>query len=269
MTYEIFIPKSLKGKRIRSLYTFIYQFQAVDWKIFYYGFGVDQEDLEERQKCGSIPSNYGCILFVNFHLDATKFIEYVKGDVDSDTLVGIRGKIDEDEYIDINEWFERDQVRKVATSHPTVVSSVELELLVPVVITIDTLPEDIEETIALFEQQANRMKAIWDYYRNRPPPILDAEIHQWDTQYVDPAKVEGYITDLSEERNGQEFDIEFFAEEVHEDVEDAPEQPSYMLILRLEQDATLTIKKLEKVIDQALAPIKQHISKQACVANLV
>ena len=269
MAYEILIPEELKGKRIRSLYTFFNGFRAVDWRNLYYGFFVDRRDIEELPKCGSIPSNYGCILFVNFIYDVDKFVEYAKSEVDSDTLADVIAKIGEEEYTHISELFEADLVRKITTSHPAVVSSVDIELLVPVVVTIDRLPEDLEEAVALFERQANRMKAIRDYYLNLQPPVFDAEIHQWNVQYVDPTAVEEHILTLCEEDGGKEFDIEVFAEMVRGDAEEAPEQLGYVLILRLEQDAKLTIKKLEKVIDQALAPIKQHISKQTCLANLL
>jgi len=270
LAYELLIPEELKGKSIRNLYTFINRFRAVDWRNFYYGFSIDLVDIEKLPKCGSIPCNYGCIVFVNFFYDVEKFIEYAKGEVDSDILADLKEKVEtEEDYVVIHELFEADLVQRIATSHPAVVSGVDLELLVPVVVKVDTLPEDLEKAIALFEQQAARLKAIWDYHLNLPPPIFDAEIHQWNIQYVDPADVEEHILSLCEESDEEDFDIGAFADLIYEDVYEAPKEPGYILVLRLEQDAKSTIKKLEKVIDQALSPIKQHISRRTCVVNLV
>ncbi|MDH5771198.1 MAG: hypothetical protein OEZ25_07930, partial [Candidatus Bathyarchaeota archaeon] len=67
MSFKILIHEGLKDRSIQDLYNFISRFQPTDWGLFYYGFTPTRKDVEGRPKCGSIPTNYGCIIFPVFH----------------------------------------------------------------------------------------------------------------------------------------------------------------------------------------------------------
>lgn len=267
MPFKILIDEKLKDKSIRNLYDFINSFQSVDWGLFHYGFDLDRMDKEGMPKCGSTPTNYGCIIFPLFYYDGTKFLGYAGSHVARDELMDLKKQLKEEEFVDINSELERDVVRRIASSYPDVVESASIELILPVVVETDEIPQEMEDALRFFKRQSDRMKKLVDFCKNIPPPFLDVEVHQWNLQYADPKEVEEAVKHVGGE--GENFSMDYLGDHVISYLEEEPEEKGYVIILRTDQDAKLTIRELEKRLDKALAPIRKCISKKTCFVTLV
>ena len=268
MSFKIFIQEELKDKSIQELYNFIDRFQSIDWGLFHYGFALTRKDVEAKPKRGSIPTNYGCIIFPVFYYDASKFIEYAEGHVPKDKLMDLKKKLEEDKLVDIQSELDRDVIIKVASEHPDVVESSAIELILPAIVKIETTPQKIEGALRLFQSQSERMKKLVDFCKNIPRPFTDVEVHQWNLRYADPEEVEEAVKKIGEREAEEEFK-DYLFERVVAELEEEPEEKGYIIILRTDQDAKLTIRQLEERLEKALAPIKQCISKKACFVTLV
>ena len=264
MSFKILIHEKFKNKSIRNLYKFINRFQLMDSGLFYYGFGLTQKDMEERPKCGSIPTNYGCIIFPVFYYNQSKFIEHAEGYIPKGKLIDLKKKLGEDKFGDSQVELDKDVINKVASEYPDVVESVAIELILPAIIKIEATPRKIEGALRFFKGQSKRMEKLVDFCKNMPPPFTDVEVHQWNLRYKDPEEVEEVVKHVSEE----EFS-EYLFEEVVAELEEEPEEKGYVIILRTDQDAKLTIRQLEERLEKALAPIKRCVSKKTCFVTLV
>ena len=264
MPFKILIHEGLKDKSIRDLYNFINRFQSMDWGLFYYGFALTRKDMEGKTKCGGIPTNYGCIIFPVFYYDEYKFIERAEGHVPNGKLMDLKKKLEEDKFEDIQGELDRNVIDTVASEHPDVVESVAIEIILPAIVKVEAMPPKIEDALRLFQSQSQRMKKLVDFCKNIPPPFTDVEAHQWNLRYADPEQVEEVIKQIGNE----EFRDHFF-EGVVAELEEEPEEKGYVIILRTDQDAKLTIRQLEERLEKALAPIKRCISKKTCFVTLV
>ena len=260
MPFKILIHEDLKDRSIQDLYNFINKFQSIDWGLFYYGFAPTLKDIKGRPKCGSIPTNYGCIIFPVFHYDDSKFIEHAKGHVSKEKLIDLKKKLEEDKFVDIPGELDKDVINKIASKYPDVVESVAIELILPAIVKIEAMPQKIEGALRFFQGQSKRMKKLIDFCKNTPSPFTDLEVHQWNLRYADPEEVEEVVKHVSK----GEFSEYLFEEAVAE-----LEEEGYIIILRTDQDAKLTIRQLEERLEKALAPIKGCISKKTCFATLV
>ena len=247
------------------MYNFINGFQSMDSGLFYYEFGLTQKDIEGRQKCGGIPTNYGCMMFPIFHYDDAKFIKCVKGRVPKSKLMYLKKKLEEDKFVDIQGELDRDVINKVTSEYLDVVESVAIEIILPAIAKVEAMPPKIEGALRLFQSQCQRMKKLVDFCKNLPPLFTDVEAHQWNLRYADPEQVEEVIKQIG---NEEEFRDRFF-EGVVAELEEEPEEKGYVIILRTDQDAKLTIRQLEERLEKALAPIKRCISKKTCFVTLV
>jgi len=176
--------------------------------------------------------------------------------------------LEEEEFVDIDSELERNVVRKIASKHPDVVESVSIELILPVVVKTDALPQEMEGALRFFKRQFERMKKLVDFCDDIPRPFADVEIHQWNLQYADPKEVREAAEHVSAEDEEEEFSMDYLGEVVAY-LEEEPEEKGYIIILRTDQDAKLTIRELEKRLEKALVPIKQSISKKTCFVTLV
>lgn len=87
-------------------------------------------------------------------------------------------------------------------------------------------------------------------------------------RYADPEEIEEAIKQRGEEEGREEFK-DYLYEGVVAELEEEPEGEGYIIILRTDQDAKLTIRQLEERLGSALGPIKQWISKKTCFVTLV
>lgn len=177
----------------------------------------------------------------------------------------MRKKLEEDKFVDIQSELDRDVINKVASEHPDVVESSAIELILPAIVKIEATPRKIEDALRLFQRQSKRLKKLVDFYKNIPPPFIDVEVHQWNLRYADPEVVEEAIKHIGKE---EEFK-DYLFEGVVAELEEEPEEKGYVIILRTDQDAKLTIRQLEERLENALAPIKRCISKKTCFVTLV
>ena len=269
ISFKILIHEGLKDRSIQDLYNFINRFQSIDWGLFYYGFAPTRKDIEGRPKCGSIPTNYGCIIFPVFHYDESKFIEYAKGYVSKGKLIDLEKKLEEEKFVDIQSELDRDMINKVVSGHPDVVESSAIELILPAIVKIEATPRKIEGALSFFQRQSERMKKLVDFCKNTPPPFIDVEVHQWNLRYADPEGVEEAVKKIGEREGKEEEFRDYLLEGVVAELEEEPEEKSYVIILRTDQDAKLTIRQLEERLEKALAPIKRCISKKTCFVTLV
>ena len=269
MPFEILIHEELKDRSIQGLYNFINRFQSMDWGIFYYGFAPTRKDIERRPKRGSIPTNYGCIIFPVFYYNQSRFIEHAKGHVSKEKLIDLKKKLEEDKFVDIQSELDRDVVNKVASEHPDVVESSAIELILPAIVNIEATPPKIEDALRLFQSQSERMKKLVDFCKNIPPPFTDVEVHQWNLRYADPEGVEEAVKKIGEREGKEEEFKDYLFEEVVAELEEEPEEKGYIIILRTDQDAKLTIRQLEERLEKALTPIKRCISNKTCFVMLV
>lgn len=264
MSFKILIHEKIKNKSIHDLYNFINRFQLIDLGLFHYGFGLAQKDMEERPKCGSIPTNYGCIIFPVFYYNQSKFIGHAEGYVPKDKLMDLTKKLEKDKFVDIQGELDKDVINKIASECPDVVESVAIELILPAIVEIEAMPRKIEGALRFFQGQSKRMKKLVDFCKNTPPPFTDVEVQQWNLRYANPDEVEEVVKHVSKE----EFS-EYLFEGVVAELEEEPEEKGYVIILRTDQDAKLTIRQLEERLEKALAPIKGCISKKTCFVTLV
>ena len=259
MGFKIFINDKLKDKSIRNLYTFINKLQSVDWRLFYYGFDF------LHPKCGSIPTNYGCIIFTPFFYHEAKLIEYADDSETRDKMMILRKKLEESSVdIETELFSERDVIKKIASKHPDVVKSVGIELILP--LKVDTIQER-EDAEKFFKRQHRRMKELANFSEYIPEPFDNAEVWQWDLPLADPREVGKMMKHIRGEGE-EEFRIGMLGNGVIAYLEEEQKEKVYVMILTGVPDAELTIKELEKCLDEALAPIKQCISKKTCFVTL-
>lgn len=237
----------------------------MDWGLCHYGFGLNRRGIE-GPKCGSIPTNHGCIIFPLFYYDGAKFLEYAENDVAKGKLMDMKKQLEEEEFVELHGELERDVIIKIASSHPDVVESASIELILPVVVETDEIPQEMEGALGFFERQSDRMKKLVDFCKDIPPPFSDVEVHRWNLQYADPGEVEKAVKHVGGE--GEEFSMDYLNGVVGY-LDEEPEEKGYIIILRTDQDAKLTIRELEKRLDKALSPIKRCISKKTCFVTLV
>lgn len=265
MPLKILINDKLKDKSVRELYCFIKGFQKIDWHRFYYGFGLDGEVLERRPKLGSIPTNYGCIIFPSFYYDKAKFIKYAEGRLHKDRIEGLKKKLEEEEFFDLEDEVEEDVVMEIASKHPEVVDCVDIELILPVIMGVDEIPPTLEGAATLFEKEYKRMKELVRFCKKRASLFMDLETHQWDMPYADPREVAHAMKGVAEE------DVASLKDRLDEIVCDLeePAEKGYVLILRANQSAELKLRSLEKRLGDALAPIIRHITRKTAFVTLV
>lgn len=236
MSFKILVNERLKDRSIRDLYNLINRFQSVDWGIFYYGFALTRKDIEKTPKCGSIPTNYGCIIFPLFYYDEAKFIERAEGYLPKTKIMDLKRELEEDEFVDIHGELERDVINRVASEHPDVVESAAIELILPAVVKIEAIPRKLEGALRLFQRQSKRMKKLVDFCKDIPPPFTDVEVHQWNLRYAEPAEVEETVKHIGEEEGKEEeFSMDYFFDEVIGELEEELEEKGYVIILRTDQ----------------------------------
>jgi len=265
MSFRILINENLKNRSIRDLYDFINKFQSVDWGLFYYGFGIEGRDLERFPKCGSIPTNYGSIIFPDFSYDTNQFIDRAEGLLPKGIVEDLKKVLEEDEFIVIRDELDRDMIKKVVTKYPNVIDSVDIELILPVIVNVDVFPNNLEDAFFLYEKESKRMKEIADFCKEIPPPFYDVEVHQWDCHYAEPETVEKAIKNLDEKELSTDYLLDGIIAELDEELE----EKGYILLLRTNQNVKLKLKELEMRLDEALSQIKPCISMKTCFVTLV
>jgi len=273
MAFKILIDDNLKDKRVQDLYSFITGFQSVDWGLS--NFNLDLHD----SKCGSIPTNYGCILFPSFWYTETRFIEYAKGFVEESKLKVLKKELKEQELVDIDSMLvaEKEVVQEIVSKHPDIVESVSTRLVLPAILEVDAIPQKMEDALTLFEQQSYRLKNLLDFCSDmkervrtgRAEPFEDfLGVHQWNLQYADPREVEEAVK-LIVEKHKEESYIDHVRDKVITHLREKPKQKGYVIILYAFPDAKLTIRELEKLFDNGLAPVRQYLSKKTCFVTLM
>jgi hypothetical protein len=270
MSFKILVNENFKDTSIRELYNFINVSQSVDWGLFYYGFALSENNIKGRPKCGSIPTNYGCIIFPNFYYDEAKFLKNSEEYLPKEKLVDLKNRLEKDDFIDLENELDRDIIYKIASEHLDVVESSSIELILPVIIKIKDLPPNIKDALKLFQSQSKRMKKLKDFCDGIPPYFDDVEVHQWNLHYAEPDEIEEAIGHITEEEYKEEdFSMDYLIDEFIADLEEEPEEDGYVIILRTDQDANIKLRELEYKLDEALTPIKQYISKKTCFVTLV
>ena len=176
MPYRILVNENFKNMSIRELYNFINVSQSVDWGLFYYGFALSEKNIEGRSKCGSIPTNYGCIIFSSFYYNEVKFLENSEDYLPKEKWVDLKNRLEKDDFIDIEYELDRDIIYKIASEHLDVVESLSIELIIPVIVKIKDLPPNIEDALKLFRSQSRRMKKLNEFCNVIPSPFIDVTL---------------------------------------------------------------------------------------------
>jgi hypothetical protein len=265
MTFKVLISDKLKDRSLQSLFDFINGLQSADWGLAYYGFGVDRRDIQASPKRGSIPTNYGCIIFPLFYYNEMEFIKYAEEYLDNDKWLDLKNKFKEEGFIDISSEVDDDVIRKVASEHPSVVESAQIELILPVIVNVENIPGTLEGALRFFKRQSKRMEKLVDFSKKVPAPFDDVEVHQWNMHYADPRDID----DVVKRAGGDEELIKDYLHGIVAELEEEQEEKGYVIILRTAQDAKLSIRQLEKRLDEALAPVKRHISRKTAFVTLV
>jgi hypothetical protein len=221
--FKILLPQKLKDESIRDMKDFIEFFQS---------------------KLGSVPTSYGCLVFLEFGYDEEKLLEFAKQYKSSEALAEIKKAYDKGAFLELKEGFDEQTLNAIVSAHADVIGWTMVKLLIPI------LPSRLKR-VKLFADDIYYGKKEGLFFSDAEGP------RKANLRYLDIKDVEAAMNDNTDEEGN--LDIEMLWHTILEYTEDEEWKEGYVLILHGEVEAEITLKKAEAKIDEALSPIKNSI----------